>query len=152
MKTRAVLCALLLVLLFTWGWSQSPSAPEASLRVAEPFAAQQLPPEFSGGRPGVFRFHPQEEMRGDRQELAELRISIERTRGLLQAVKDPAARAELQEQLGRWQTHISRMEQRQTTSAGPTAATVESRLNAMKGARSCGVCHGGHYGPNTPAM
>ena len=91
-------------------------------------------------------------MRGDKLELAELRVSIERTRTILHAIKDPAARQELQEQLDRWQIHVTRMEQRLTTSAGPTAATVESRLNAMKGARMCGVCHAGQYGSTTPAM
>ncbi len=151
MKTKVILCALTCLLVFTWAWSQSRTLPETALRLTEP-AAQQFPPDFSGGRPGIFRFHPQEEMRGDRMELAELRISIERTRALMPMLKDPAARAELQDQLDRWQLHVNRMEHRLGNSAGPTAATVESRLNAIKGARSCAVCHGGPYSPSMPSM
>jgi len=136
MKSKAVLVALLFLLS---GLILTRGTPGAAQQLQRP---PQLPYEFAGGRPGVFRFHPQEQMRADLAEAAELRNGVERLRGVLPRISDPAAREQLQSELARWETHLSRLELRVNSSAGPTAATVESRLNGIKGARQCGVCHG----------
>jgi len=142
MKAKAALLALLL-LTCLFAISRAPEIVAAA-RAHAPSPAQ-LPRDFAGGRPGQFRFHPQEQLQADRLELVELRIGVERLRSQLSAVKDAAARDELRAQLERWQVHLDRMEARITTSAGPTAQEVEGRLNSMKGARACGVCHGQGY-------
>ena len=107
----------------------------------------QYPTDLTAGRPGVFRFAPQEQIQADKAELAELRIGIERLHSALRTVRDPELRRLLDAELERWQLHVNRMEARLHSSVGPTAAIVEGRLNGMKGARQCGVCHGGAEQP-----
>ena len=106
----------------------------------------QGPPDFqrdvSAGRPGSFRFVTNEQLRADRMEIADLRAGIERLHRLLPIVKDATAQREINAELERWSLHIARLEQRMSSSAGPTAASVEARLDQAKGTRSCGVCHG----------
>jgi hypothetical protein len=138
MKTKAVfilLVVLLLILLFpvpvTSQWTP-------------------LPQELAGGRPGSFHFSTAAELQGDRDELAELRASVERVQNLLPAVANTATRQALQSEVQKWQLHTARYEQRLFTSAGHTAATVESRLNGLKGRRQCSVCHGGMSEPGQP--
>jgi len=142
MKTKAViLVSVFLLCLF--GYDRiSCSVPIAAAHAP---AAPQLPREFAGGRPGHFRFHPQEQIQADRVELSQLREGIERLRGDLPYVKDAPAHQDLKLQLERWQMHLDRMERELSTSAGPTASEVEERLDSIKGARSCAVCHGGSY-------
>jgi hypothetical protein len=106
-----------------------------------------LPQELAGGRPGSFRFATTVQLEADRADLAELRASIERVEDLLPAVANPATRQALQAELQKWQLHAARYQQRLFASAGHTAATVESRLNGIKGQRQCGVCHGGLIEP-----
>lgn len=106
-------------------------------------APAQYPNDLAGGRPGVFRFYPSQEVQADRNELAQIRVGFERLHALLPRITDATARRELQAQLEIWQLHVTREEQRMRTSAGPTAAEVEARLNSIKGARQCGVCHAG---------
>jgi hypothetical protein len=107
----------------------------------------QYPTDLAAGRPGIFRFSPQEQVQADKTELGELRIGIERLQLSLRTARDPELRRQVQAELERWQLHVNRMEARLYSSAGPTAATVEARLNGMKGARQCGVCHGGGEQP-----
>ena len=109
--------------------------------------SQWSPQELAGGRPGSFRFSTAVQLEADRADLAELRASIERVEDLLPAVANPVARQALQVEVQRWQLHAARYQQRLVTSAGHTAATVESRLNGIKGQRQCGVCHGGSLEP-----
>jgi hypothetical protein len=106
-----------------------------------------VPQELAGGRPGSFRFSTAVQLEADRADLAALRASIERVENLLPAVADPAARQALQAEVQNWQLHAARYQQRLFASAGHTAATVESRLNGIKGQRQCGVCHGGSLEP-----
>jgi hypothetical protein len=106
--------------------------------------SQWSPQELAGGRPGSFRFSTSVQLEADR---ADLRASIERVEDLLPAVANPATRQALQAELQRWQLHAARYQQRLVASAGHTAATVESRLNGIKGQRQCGVCHGGSLEP-----
>jgi len=131
MKTKAAflfLLLLLLILLFP-------------VRVTSQWTP--LPQELAGGRPGSFHFSTAAELQSDRDDLAELRASIDRVQNLLPAVANPATRQALQAELQKWQLHSARYEQRLFSSAGHTAATVESRLNGIKGRRQCSVCHGG---------
>jgi hypothetical protein len=131
MKTKAAflfLLLLLLILLFP-------------VRVTSQWTP--LPQELAGGRPGSFHFSTAAELQSDRDDLAELRASIDRVQHLLPTVANPGTRQALQAELQKWQLHSARYEQRLFTSAGHTAATVESRLNEIKGRRQCGVCHGG---------
>jgi hypothetical protein len=111
----------------------------------------QYPSDLTAGRPGIFRFTPQEQVQADKLELGDLRISIERLHASLRTVRDPELRRLLQGELERWQLHVNRMEARLYSSAGPTAANVETRLNGMKGARQCSECHGGIEQP-TPVQ
>ena len=131
MKTKAAflfLLLLLLILLFP-------------VRVTSQWTP--LPQELAGGRPGSFHFSTAAELQSDRDDLAELRASIDRVQNLFPAVANPATRQALQAELQKWQLHSARYEQRLFSSAGHTAATVESRLNGIKGRRQCSVCHGG---------
>jgi hypothetical protein len=109
--------------------------------------SQWPPQELAGGRPGSFRFSTAVQLEADRADLAELRASIERVEDLLPAVANPATRQALQAEVQNWQLHAARYQQRLSTSVGHTAATVESRLNGIKGQRQCGVCHGGSLEP-----
>ena len=109
--------------------------------------SQWSPQELAGGRTGSFRFSTDVQLDADRADLAALRASIERVQDLLPAVANPATRQALQAEVQKWQLHAARCQQRLSTSAGPTAATVESRLNSIKGQRQCGVCHGGALEP-----
>ena len=109
--------------------------------------SQWSPQELAGGRPGSFRFSTAVQLEADRAELAELRASIERVEDLLPAVANPATRRALQAELQKWQLHAARYQQRLVASAGQTAATVELRLNGIKGQRQCGVCHGSALEP-----
>ena len=109
--------------------------------------SQWSPQELAGGRPGSFRFSTAVQLETDRADLAELRASIERVEDLLPAVANPATRQALQAELQKWQLHAARYQQRLSASAGHTAATVEARLNGIKGQRQCGVCHGGLIEP-----
>lgn len=141
----AVLAILTLVVLGSAAalssWRQVPPAPQP---------AQYFAPQASG-RPGVFRFHPYQEIQSQRAEVKELHAGIERAQALLPSVSDAAARQELKSELARWQAHLDWEEQHLRTSAGPTAAEVETRLNEMKGSRTCGVCHGTeNIGRNIP--
>ena len=106
----------------------------------------QNPPEFphdvTAGRPGVFRFTTNEQLRADRAEIADLRSGMERIQRLLPILPSNAQR-EIGSEMERWSLHTARLEQRMNSSAGPTAATVETRLTQMKGNRNCGLCHGG---------
>ena len=131
-KAALLLIILLIILLFP-------------VRVTSQWSP--VPQELAGGRPGSFRFYTSVQLDADRADLAELRASIERVENLLPAVADPATRQALQAELKKWQLHAARYQQRLFTSAGHTAATVESRLNGLKGQRQCGVCHGGLIEP-----
>jgi hypothetical protein len=131
MKTKAaflLLLLLLLILLFP-------------VRVTSQWTT--LPQELAGGRPGIFHFYTAAEQQSDRNDLTELHASIERMQSLLPAVANPGTRQALQAEVQKWQLHAARYEQRLFTSAGHTAADVESRLNGIKGRRQCSVCHGG---------
>ena len=149
MDARKLVLALLMVILLVAAWASSGPYGRPEATPASPTAQY-----FSGqasGRPGVFRFYPLQEIQGDRSEVAELRAGGERLQALLPAVDDARARQELKAQLQRWQSHLNREEQRMRVSAGPTAAQVETRLNAMKGERTCAVCHGTeNIGRNVP--
>ena len=115
-----------------------------------PQPAQYFAPQASG-RPGVFRFHPYQEIQARRAEMKEMRAGIDRLQALLPSMPDGATRQELKSELARWQAHLDREEQHLSVSAGSTAAVVETRLNEMKGARTCGVCHGTeNIGRNIP--
>lgn len=115
-----------------------------------PQPAQYFAPQASG-RPGVFRFHPYQEIQAERADMKELHAGIDRLHGLLPSIDDAAARQELKSELALWQAHLDREEQHLRVSAGPTAAEVETRLNEIKGARTCGVCHGTeNIGRNIP--
>lgn len=129
-KAAILLLILLLILLFP-------------VRVT----SQWSPRELAGGRPGSFHFSTTVQLEADRAELIELRASIERVEDLLPAVANPATRQALQAEVRKWQLHAARCQQRLFASAGHTAATVESRLNGIKGQRQCGVCHGGLIEP-----
>ena len=101
-----------------------------------------LPQELAGGRPGSFRFSTTVQLQADRDELADMRASFERVQSLLPAISDPITRQSLQVEIQKWQLHVARYEQRLSSSASPTAASAEARLNAIKGRRQCSVCHG----------
>jgi len=141
MKAKALILAA--VLLSFLGYSQLLCTVPAA--AAHPPAAPQLPRDFSGGRPGHFRFQPQEQIQADGRELAELRAGIERLRGDLPYIQDSTARVDLKLQLERWQVHLDRVQRELSSSAGPTASEVEQRLDSIKGSRSCSVCHGASY-------
>ena len=116
-----------------------------------PQPAQYFAPQASG-RPGVFRFHPYQEIQAERADIREMRAGIGRLQALLPAMADGAARQELESELALWQAHLDREDHHHRVSAGSTAAAVETRLNEMKGARTCGVCHGTeNIGRNMPA-
>ena len=134
MKAKAALLLLILLLILLF-----------PVRVTSQWT--QVPQELAGGRPGSFRFSTAVQSEADRADLAELRASIERVEDLLPAVANPATRQALQAELQKWQLHAARYQQRLSTSAGHTAATVESRLNGIKGQRQCGVCHGSALEP-----
>ncbi len=149
MNARNLLLAVLAILMLAVlgsaaavsGWRQvsPPTQP-----------AQYFAPQASG-RPGVFRFHPYQEIQAERAELNELRAGIDRVQALVPSIGDSAARQQLKAELARWQAHLARDEQHLRLSAGPTAADVETRLNEMKGTRTCGVCHGTeNIGRNIP--
>ena len=142
-RKTALVLLLLIILLIAFPRSAS---------VARPGQQFQNPPDFprdvSAGRPGSFRFVTSEQLRGDRAEIADLRLGIERLQRILPSVTDRNAQREIAGELQRWTLHTARLEQRLNGSAGPTAATVEARLNQMKGQRNCGLCHGGM--PETP--
>jgi hypothetical protein len=101
-----------------------------------------MPQELAGGRAGTFHFVTDSQSAADRTDLAELRASIDRVQSLLVSVSDPGLRQTLQAELQKWQLHAARFEQRLYANASPTAATAESRLNAIKGRHNCSVCHG----------
>jgi hypothetical protein len=126
-KAAVVLIILLIILLFP-------------ARVTSQWPP--LPQELAGGRPGSFHFSTAVQLEADRHDLAELRASIQRVHNLLPAVADPATRQALQAEVQTWQLHAARYEQRLFTSDGRTAATVEARLNGVKGRRQCAICHG----------
>lgn len=141
----AVLASLTLIVL---GSAAAVSSWRQVLPAPPP--AQYFAPQASG-RPGVFRFHPYQEIQAERVGLKELRTGIDRLHGLLPSLDDAAARQELKSELALWQAHLDREEQHLRVSAGPTAAEVETRLNQIKGARTCGICHGTeNIGSNIP--
>ncbi len=149
MNARNQLLAVLAILtLIVLGSAAAVSSWRQVTHVPRP--AQFSAPQASG-RPGVFRFHPYQEIQAERAELKQLRAGIDRLHGLLPAVGDAAARQELKSELALWQAHLDGEEQHLRLSAGPTAAEVETRLNEIKGARACGVCHGTeNIGRNIP--
>ncbi|MBZ5511950.1 MAG: hypothetical protein LAN70_12370 [Acidobacteriia bacterium] len=134
MKAKAALLLLILLLILLF-----------PVRVTSQWSP--VPQDLAGGRPGSFRFSTSAQLEADRADLIELRASIERVENLLPAVANPATRQALQAELQKWQLHAARYQQRLSASAGHTAATVESRLNGIKGQRQCGVCHGGLIEP-----
>lgn len=129
MKTKAAFLLLILLILML-----------CPVRVTSQWPP--VPQELAGGRPGSFRFSTAAQLDADRADLAELRASLERVQSLVPSVANPATRQALQAELQKWQLHAAHYEQRITSSAGHTAATVESRLNGIKGRRQCNVCHG----------
>ncbi|HMK31648.1 MAG TPA: hypothetical protein VK473_18335 [Terriglobales bacterium] len=142
MKTRAVLIvffvsALLLLL------PALPDRPAASSTALVAQITPQMPRGLSGGRPGIFRFIPREQLVADRAEIQQLRASLERWQLLASGVQDPITRRRLEADLELWQVHLDRAQLRLTASASPTAQAVEMQLNDMKGTRMCGVCHEG---------
>ena len=134
MKAKAALLLLILLIILLF-----------PVRVTSQWSP--VPQDLAGGRPGSFRFSTAVQLEADRADLAELRASIERVEDLLPAVANPVARQALQVELQKWQLHAARYQQRLVASAGHTAATVESRLNGIKGQRQCGVCHGSALEP-----
>lgn len=130
-KAALLLILLLLLLLF-------PRSVGVAQRFQQP---PEMPRDLAGGRPGAFHFVTNEQARADRTELADLHLGVERVQRILPRISDPVAQREVAAELERWSLHLARLSQR--GSAGPTAAVVESRLNQMKGQRSCGICHGG---------
>ena len=106
-------------------------------------------PTDLAGRPGVFKFMTDEEVRAKHLEISELRAAVDRMRGTMErlAARDPQTQRQLDADLQMFATHLGRDEQRMETSVSPTAALAEQRLTAMKGTRSCGICHAG--GPVT---
>jgi hypothetical protein len=134
MKARAAIALLILLIILLF-----------PARVTSQWSP--MPQELAGGRPGSFRFSTAVQLEADRADLAELRASIERVENLLPAVANPDTRHALQAEVHKWQLHAARYQQRLFTSAGHTAATVESRLNGIKGQRQCNVCHGGAIEP-----
>ena len=127
MKAKAALLFLILLII---------------LLVPARVTSQWSPQELAGGRPGSFRFSTTVQLQADRDELADMRASFERVQSLLPAISDPITRQSLQVEIQKWQLHVARYEQRLSSSAGLTAASAETRLNAIKGRRQCGVCHG----------
>ena len=146
MKTRAVWVVFFgfALLLLVPALSIRP-APFSSALVAQvaPQLPSQMPRGLAGGRPGIFRFIPREQLLADRSEIQQLRASLERWQVLADGVQDPTARRQLEADLELWQTHLERAQLRLTASASPTAQAVEMQLNDMKGTRMCGVCHEG---------
>lgn len=133
MKTKAAFLLLLLLMLLLFPARVTSQWPP-------------VPQELAGGRPGSFHFATAAQLDADRADLADLRASLERVQGLVSSVSNAATRQELLAELQKWQLHAAHYEQRLSTSAGPTAATVESRLNGIKGRRQCNVCHGSASG------
>jgi len=146
MKTRAVLIVFfvsaLLLLLPALSLRPAPSGTALVAQVS-PQMSPQMPRGLAGGRPGIFRFIPREQLLADRSEIQQLRASLERWRVLADGVQDPMMRRQLEADLELWQTHLDRAQLRLTASASPTAQAVEMQLNDMKGTRMCGVCHEG---------
>lgn len=136
MKYRYAVFAVLVLAAFAYAYHQAAIA-----------APPQGPTDLAG-RPGVFRFVTDEEMRANRVEIAELRASLDRVHATLDRVtRDPETQRRMQAEFDLWATHLGREEQRSQVSVSPTAAVAERRLSDMKGSRSCGVCHAG--GPIT---
>ena len=135
MKAKAALALLILLIVMLFPVSVISQWPP-------------MPQELAGGRPGGFRFSTSVQLQADRDDLADMRVSIERAQSLLPAISDPITRQSLQAEIQKWQLHVARYEQRLSRSAGPTAASAEARLNAIKGRRQCGVCHGGMSEPD----
>lgn len=142
-RKAALVLFLLLILLIAFPRSASIAVPGQHFQ-----NPPELPRDVTAGRPGSFRFVTTEQLRADRTEIADLRLGIDRLQRLLPSIRDANAQREIAGELQRWTIHTARLEQRLNSSAGPTAATVEARLNQMKGQRMCGVCHGGM--PETP--
>ncbi len=137
---RKVALVVLLLIILLIAFPRSASVAISTQHLQNP---PDFPRDVTAGRPGSFRFVTHDQLRADRAELAELRLGIERLQRLLPSLRDANAQREIATELQRWSIHAARLEQRMNSSAGPTAATVEARLNQMKGARNCGVCHGG---------
>jgi hypothetical protein len=138
MTRKAALVLVVLFLLIAFPRSASVAVPGQHFQ-----NPPDMPRDVTAGRPGAFRFVTNEQLRADRAEIADLRLGIERVQRLLPTVRDSAAQREIATELERWSLHTARLEQRLNSSAGPTAATVETRLTQMKGQRNCGICHGG---------
>ncbi|HEU5451436.1 MAG TPA: hypothetical protein VFU76_05595 [Terriglobales bacterium] len=140
MKSRIALLALLLLTAFAY--LERPGA-----QAAAPPAAVQGPTDLAG-RPGVFRFITDEQIRAQRIEISELRTSLDRVHATLDRLtRDPETQRRMQAEFDLWMSHLGREEQRLDVSVSPTAAVAERRLTDMKGSRSCGTCHAG--GPIT---
>src|SRR5579884_3661144 len=133
MKRTIVLGALVFVALLL-------AAAGVSVRNAAAQAPPDVPRGISGGRPGIFRFIPREQLQAERAELTQLRASLERIRAGVSTIQDPAQRRQLDSDLDQWQIHLDRTQQRMTTSASSTAQMVELQLNDIKGQRMCGMC------------
>lgn len=139
MKPRIALLALFLLAAFAY--TERPSA-----QAAAPPALQG--PTDLAGRPGVFRFVTDEQIRAQRVEISELRTSLDRVHATLNRLtRDEETQRRLQAEFDLWMSHLGREEQRLDVSVSPTAAVAERRLTEMKGTRSCGTCHAG--GPIT---
>ena len=140
MKSRLGVIALFL--LAALAYTQRHSALAAT-----PHDAFQGPSDLAG-RPGMFRFVTDEEIRAKRVEISELRASLDRVHAAVnQLARDSETQRRMQAEFDTWATHLAREEQRLDVSVSPTAAIAERRLTEMKGARSCGTCHAG--GPMT---
>src|SRR4051812_26771708 len=126
MTRKAALVLVVLFLLIAFPRSASVAVPGQHFQ-----NPPDMPRDVTAGRPGAFRFVTNEQLRADRAEIADLRLGIERVQRLLPTVRDSAAQREIATELERWSLHTARLEQRLNSSAGPTAATVETRLTQM---------------------
>ena len=135
MKSRIVVFAMLVLAALVYAQRHS--------------AVAAAPPPLQGptdlsGRPGVFRFITEEELRAQRLEISELRASLDRVRGTVDRLaRDPETQRRMQAEFDMWAAHLGREERHMDISASPTAAVAERRLTDMKGTRSCGTCHAG---------
>lgn len=95
----------------------------------------------TGARPGTFHFVTNEQTIADAKRLLEAYSAIERLETRAKSAK-AEERKQIEADLQVLRTLADTMHERQTTSAGESAAAIEKRLNAAKGKFMCGACHG----------
>jgi hypothetical protein len=103
-----------------------------------------------GARPGTFHFVTNEQTMADAAELKQVFAALDRIDQSVASL-DKATRERLLPDLQTVRTFANNVNAHRTSSAGPTAAQAEQRLNDAKGNYMCGACHGhgmmhGHMG------